>query len=104
LIGQANMPVSYPLAASAIADVCAISSALILLFSRPKRLELPTTNAGDRDERLEGEDRKDPFDIATSEDMIDGYPIHEEKFWSQVRLSPLVGQLNKNLKSMTRSK
>ncbi|CEL57922.1 ATP-dependent bile acid permease OS=Saccharomyces cerevisiae (strain ATCC 204508 / S288c) GN=YBT1 PE=1 SV=2 [Rhizoctonia solani AG-1 IB] len=83
------MPVSYPLAASAIADVCAISSALILLFSRPKRLELPTTDAGDRDERLEGEDRKDPFDIATSEDMIDGYPIHEEKFWSQVKVMKL---------------
>ncbi|CAE6396057.1 unnamed protein product [Rhizoctonia solani] len=83
------MSVSYPLAASIIADVCALSSAIIFLFSRPKQLELPTAEASEHDERLDGEDQKDPFDIATREDTIDGYPLHEEKFWSQVKAMKL---------------
>ncbi|KAF8707606.1 Multidrug resistance-associated ABC transporter, partial [Rhizoctonia solani] len=79
------MSVSYPLVASAVADVCALSSVIIFLFSRPRRLELPTAEAGEHGEIIQGEDHKDPFDIATREDTIDGYPLHEEKFWSQVK-------------------
>ncbi|CAE6501788.1 unnamed protein product [Rhizoctonia solani] len=86
------MPVSYPLTASIIADVCAFSSALLFLFSRPKRLELPTTGDYEPSERLEGDERKDPFDIATREDIIDGYPLHEEKFWSKAK-SMKLGQV-----------
>ncbi|CAE7211925.1 unnamed protein product [Rhizoctonia solani] len=81
------MSVSYPLVASIIADVCATSSALLFLFSRPKRIELPTTGA--HSERLEGDDRKDPFDVASREDLIDGYPLHEERFWSQAKAMKL---------------
>ncbi|CAE6493905.1 unnamed protein product [Rhizoctonia solani] len=79
------MSVSYPLAASIAADVCVLSSALVFLFSQPKRLELPTNEAHEPSERLEGNDHKDPFDIAGREDTIDGYPIDEEKFWSQAK-------------------
>ncbi|GAB1519113.1 hypothetical protein RhiTH_002179 [Rhizoctonia solani] len=82
------MSVSYPLVASAVADVCALSSVIIFLFSRPRRLELPTAEAGEHGEIIQGEDHKDPFDIATREDTIDGYPLHEEKFWSQGPSSP----------------
>ncbi|CAE6528569.1 unnamed protein product [Rhizoctonia solani] len=83
------MSVSYPLAASIVADVCVLSSALVFLFSRSKPLELPTTEANEPSERLEGDERKDPFDIATREDIIDGYPLHEEKFWSKVKAMKL---------------
>ncbi|KAJ1311227.1 hypothetical protein OPQ81_009727 [Rhizoctonia solani] len=83
------MSVSYPLVASIIADACALSSALLFLFSKPKRLELPTTGTHESSERLEGDDQKDPFDIATREDTIDGYPLHEEKFWSQAKAMKL---------------
>ncbi|CAE6535307.1 unnamed protein product [Rhizoctonia solani] len=83
------MSVSYPLAASVVADVCALSSALVFLFSRPKRLELPTIGAHEHSERLEGDEHKDPFDMATREDVIDGYPLHEEKFWSKVKAMKL---------------
>ncbi|CAE6433200.1 unnamed protein product [Rhizoctonia solani] len=83
------MSVSYPLAASIVADVCVLSSALVFLFSRSKPLELPTTGADEPSERLEGDDRKDPFDIASREDVIDGYPLHEEKFWSKVKAMKL---------------
>ncbi|KAG8716045.1 hypothetical protein FRC11_010771 [Ceratobasidium sp. 423] len=55
---------------------------------RPKRLELPTTGR-EHSERLEGDERKDPFDIASREDIIDGYPLHEEKFWSKVKAMKL---------------
>ncbi|ELU41878.1 ATP-dependent bile acid transporter [Rhizoctonia solani AG-1 IA] len=79
------MSVSYSLVASAVADVCALSSVIIFLFSRPRRFELPTAEAGEHGEIIQGEDHKDPFDIATREDTIDGYPLHEEKFWSQVK-------------------
>ncbi|QRW19137.1 ABC transporter [Rhizoctonia solani] len=82
------MSVSYSLVASAVADVCALSSVIIFLFSRPRRFELPTAEAGEHGEIIQGEDHKDPFDIATREDTIDGYPLHEEKFWSQGPSSP----------------
>ncbi|KAH7344787.1 multidrug resistance-associated ABC transporter [Rhizoctonia solani] len=83
------MSVSYPLAASIAADVCVLSSALVFLFSRPKRLELPTNGGHEPGERLEGDDHKDPFDIASREDTIDGYPLNEEKFWSQAKAMKL---------------
>lgn len=86
------MPISYSLVASAAADVFAASSAIIFLFSRPKRLELPTSGAYEQNEHMAGEEHKDPFDIADREDVIDGYPIEEEKFWSQVKAMKL-GQI-----------
>lgn len=79
------MPVSYSLVASAAVDICAFSSVVIFIFSRPKRLKLPTIETYEREELPGGEDRKDPFDIASCDDLIDGYPLEEEKFWSQVR-------------------
>jgi hypothetical protein len=78
------MPISYSLAASAAADISAIASALVFIFPRPNRLQLPTSEAHQSNERFETEDRKDPFDIASREDIIDGYPLDEDKFWSQV--------------------
>lgn len=43
-----------------------------------KKNALPTFVEGD--EALE----RDPYDVATAEDFVDGVPIDEQRFWSKV--------------------
>jgi hypothetical protein len=78
------MPPQYFLVASAALDVFAISSAIVFIFSRQTRIELPTADSYEELEGLGNDVRKDPFDVVESEDVIDGHLLDEEKFWTQV--------------------
>ena len=40
---------------------------------------------GDEDE-LDEKEEKDPFDVTTPMDMVDGRPVDEGKFWAEVRI------------------
>jgi hypothetical protein len=33
------------------------------------------------------EEGKDPFDVSTPEDVVDGFPVGEAKFWARVHLA-----------------
>ena len=47
---------------------------------KDRQVQLPTYE-------LDGEENlDDPFDVTKPEDIIDGYPIREDKFWARVRL------------------
>lgn len=78
------MPLSYQLVASAALDAIAVSSVVIFVASKPKRLELPISENSTGHERPEYETQKDPFDIVTGDDVIDGYPLDEDAFWAKV--------------------
>jgi hypothetical protein len=78
------MPPQYLLAASTALDIFAISSAIVFVFSRQPRIELPTVDSHEELQGFENEVRKDPFDIVESEDVIDGHLLDEEKFWTKV--------------------
>lgn len=41
------------------------------------------------DESLGSSDGRDPLDVTTPDDIIDGYPIDEEQFWREARLLSL---------------
>lgn len=63
-----------------------LGSLIVSYFTRPRdgKIQLPI-HAG---ESLgTSEDSRDPLDVTTPDDIIDGYPIDEEKFWSQARPS-----------------
>ncbi|KAL0069231.1 hypothetical protein AAF712_003594 [Marasmius tenuissimus] len=67
---------------------CTLASGLVLILNRPKegKIKLPVHT----DEVQNGFDSElnhndpDPFDIATPEDFVEGYPVEEEKFWKRV--------------------
>ena len=45
---------------------------------KDRQVQLPTYE-------LDGEENlDDPFDVTKPEDIIDGYPIREDKFWARV--------------------
>ncbi|THH21147.1 hypothetical protein EW146_g360 [Bondarzewia mesenterica] len=71
-----QLPIAVTLAASALA-----SFALILLH-RPRegKIQLPLTTNG------EEETHRDPFDVTTPEDLVDGEPIDNSGFWARTRL------------------
>ncbi|KIK21279.1 hypothetical protein PISMIDRAFT_104265 [Pisolithus microcarpus 441] len=82
------MPDYQLLIAGALA-VTAVGS-LILLLRRPNdegKIQLPTH--GEDDSSL----LRDPFDVTKPEDVTDGYPIDEEKFWNKARLWKVVACL-----------
>ncbi|KAL1948837.1 hypothetical protein VTO73DRAFT_10643 [Trametes versicolor] len=67
----------------AIALTAGLATSLgLFLLAGPeeKKTALPTFVEGD--EALE----RDPFDVATAEDFVDGTPIDEQRFWSKMRL------------------
>lgn len=69
----------------ALSIVCSLG---ILYLSRAQdgKIRLPVG----RDEIDEFEDfGHDPFDITKPEDIVDGYPIDEPKFWAKVWVSCL---------------
>lgn len=78
------MPPQYQLFASSALDIIAGSSAIIFVISQPKRLELPTSEDNDERARSANETQKDPFDIVSRDDVIDGYPLDEDTFWAKV--------------------
>lgn len=69
-----------------IAAVLAFSagaSLVVFLLTRSKegKIQLPS-HVNEENEYAE----HDPFDVTKPEDVMDGYPIAEEKFWRRVRL------------------
>jgi len=62
-----------------------LGSLIVSYFTRPQdgKIRLPI-HAG---ESLGTSDSRDPLDVTTPDDIIDGYPIDEEKFWEQARPS-----------------
>ncbi|KAH7910130.1 hypothetical protein BJ138DRAFT_1127138 [Hygrophoropsis aurantiaca] len=75
-----QLPVTVALAA------VAVGSFLTLLLTRPKdgKIKLPTHPES------ELEVNHDPFDLTTTDDVIDGYPIDEDAFWIKARLWKLL--------------
>ena len=66
--------------AIALAIACATSLGLLVLAGPKDRKDaLPTTSDGQ-----EGLTR-DPFDVTTPEDFVDGIPVDEQRFWTKVR-------------------
>lgn len=78
-----QLPIAGALAVTAVGS-------LVLLLCRPKdegKIQLPTHGEGNNSLV------HDPFDVTKSEDVIDGYPIDEEMFWSKARLWKVVACL-----------
>ncbi|KAJ7113275.1 multidrug resistance-associated ABC transporter [Mycena crocata] len=63
-----------------------ISAFFFYLYRRREgKIQLPTyANAQEESLYPDG----DPFDVITAEDLQDGYPLDEEKFWTQAGRSP----------------
>ena len=67
-----QLPIAIALATSAVASL------ITFYFTRSKdgKIQLPAM-ANEQSER-------DIFDVLRPEDLIDGYPIDEESFWTRV--------------------
>ncbi|KAJ7846225.1 multidrug resistance-associated ABC transporter [Mycena olivaceomarginata] len=72
-------------------NVSATVSAVLLYLNRSNakegKIRLPLHAASDAPQIASEEmyPDGDPFDVTTSEDLLDGYPLQEEKFWTQMR-------------------
>ena len=66
-----------------------LSAVVYVVQKRPKEgaVKLPIYDDGELNEAAEFDD---PFNVTTPGDVIDGYPIREEEFWSNVRTLGLV--------------
>jgi len=59
----------------------ALSFVVFILTRRTEgKIQLPT-HSNEEDEAL----KHDPFNVTKAEDVVDGYPIDEQAFWSRVR-------------------
>jgi hypothetical protein len=90
----------FQLEVSIVFAVSVICSVGILYLSRTQygKIQLPIG----RDEIDELEDfGHDPFDITKPEDIVDGYPIDEPKFWEKVWLSSLPVETSLKLRRFT---
>ncbi|KAI0761279.1 multidrug resistance-associated ABC transporter [Trametes elegans] len=71
----------------AIALVLALATSLVIyVFAGPKEQQhaLPTF-LGEQESLV-----RDPFDVTTAEDLVDGVPVDETRFWAKMRLRKLV--------------
>lgn len=70
---QYQLPIAVALGA------CAVFSAGLLALAKPAdgKVELP--------EIVRDATSQDPFDVTKPEDVVDGEPVEEERFWSRVR-------------------
>ncbi|KAJ7349778.1 multidrug resistance-associated ABC transporter [Mycena albidolilacea] len=72
-------------------NVSATVSAVLLYLNRSNakegKIRLPLHAVSDAPQIASEEmyPDGDPFDVTTSEDLLDGYPLREEKFWTQMR-------------------
>lgn len=73
-----QLEIAIALAVSALTSIVAF----YLCRSKDRKIQLPTTNGEDAELELEG---SDPFDVAQPIDLVDGFPIDEEAYWSRVR-------------------
>ena len=71
---QYQLPVAVSLGA------CALFSAGLFILAKPvdNKVKLP--------EIVRDATSRDPFDVTKPEDIVDGEPLDEEKFWSRVRI------------------
>ncbi|KAG8811356.1 hypothetical protein FRC17_002509, partial [Serendipita sp. 399] len=67
------------------------------MVQKHKRLRLPVASSNRETGDHEAEDEqeilpgvKDPFDVVTPEDVVDGQPLDESPFWRKVRLTKVV--------------
>ena len=70
----------YQLPVAAALGACALFSAALLILSKPVndgKVKLP--------EILQDSTSQDPFNVTKPEDIIEGEPVDEAKFWSRVR-------------------
>ena len=72
----------------------AVSAAIFALApssSKEGAIKLPVSQQegllADNDSEPELEGEEDPFDVTTTEDWTDGYPVDEDRFWTRVSLS-----------------
>jgi hypothetical protein len=67
----------YQLSVAIALAVAAACSVGLILFARTqeRKIQLPLTGEEVDD---------DPFDVSSPEDVVDGYPVEENKFWAQV--------------------
>ncbi|GJE85249.1 multidrug resistance-associated ABC transporter [Phanerochaete sordida] len=77
-MAQFQLPVAIALGAAALC------SAVTFALSKPDegKVQLP--------EIVRDATKEDPFDVTRPEDIIDGEPVEEEKFWSRMRLRKLL--------------
>ncbi|KAI0331721.1 multidrug resistance-associated ABC transporter [Cubamyces sp. BRFM 1775] len=71
--------------AIALAIVCSTSLGLFILAGpKDQKDALPTF--------MEGQEglARDPFDVTTPEDLVDGIPVDEHRFWTRMRLRKLI--------------
>lgn len=75
---QAAMP-QFQLPVAIALAVAAALSALLLIAVKPDegRVKLPQT--------FQDDFLRDPFDVAKPEDLVDGEPVDEVRFWARVR-------------------
>ncbi|CAL1699089.1 unnamed protein product [Somion occarium] len=78
----------YQLPVAIALSVSASCSAAWLLSSNPDdgKIHLPTLVGQDED----GQPLDDPFDVTRPDDLVDGEPLDEERFWSKMRLRKLL--------------
>ena len=62
----------------------AFGSLATFCLTRPRKgkIQLPVHADGS----LDATSNRDPFDVTTPDDVIDGYPVDEEAFWKEVCL------------------
>ncbi|KAJ3535459.1 hypothetical protein NM688_g6974 [Phlebia brevispora] len=63
---------------------CEVLSALLLLVSNPEegKVKLPQV--------VQDDSLQDPFDVTKPEDIVDGEPVDEARFWGRMRLRKLL--------------
>lgn len=69
---------------------CGLSSLLIYIIFRPTEGQIKLQTYNDQESNGEGMEldgeKVDPFDVTKPEDLVDGYPIDEDGFWTKVRV------------------
>lgn len=73
----------FQLAVASTVLASAVVSAAVFAVYQPATGTIRLLDDEDEQPELEGE--KDPFDVTTAEDMVDGTPLFEDAFWQQVR-------------------
>lgn len=79
------MPQYQLLLAASLVGAALFSAAVFYLYN-PATGKIALHDFDEDEPELAGE--KDPFDVTTPEDVIDGTPLNDDQFWQQVRARP----------------
>lgn len=73
----------YQLPIAIVLIICAVFSAVILRLRNNEegKIRLPVHLDGEQDGGFE----RDPFEVTTPADVMDGEPVDEQAFWARVR-------------------